>query len=137
MSTLLLMTNALQPSMEVLPGLALLGHQVKILPADVSWDEGAATLENAVVQVDPPHVDLPLAEEALRSGEPALILLPDYSFQTLHDWVATPWRAALLAAATTDDSSVAIGTSRSRPSTRKFVAMPTGMASVVTKFSIM
>jgi DNA-binding response OmpR family regulator len=40
MSTLLLLTSALQPSAEVLPGLALLGHQVKILPA-----EGSALLE--------------------------------------------------------------------------------------------
>ncbi len=29
MSTLLLLTSALQPSAEVLPGLALLGHQVQ------------------------------------------------------------------------------------------------------------
>ncbi len=40
MSTLLLLTSALQPSADVLPGLALLGHQVKILPA-----EGSALLE--------------------------------------------------------------------------------------------
>src|SRR6476646_7619913 len=40
LSTLLLLTSALQPSAEVLPGLALLGHQVKILPA-----EGSALLE--------------------------------------------------------------------------------------------
>ena len=40
MSTLLLLTSALQPSAEVLPGLALLGHQVKILPA-----QGSALLE--------------------------------------------------------------------------------------------
>jgi DNA-binding response OmpR family regulator len=40
LSTLLLLTNALQPSVEVLPGLSLLGHQVKILPA-----EGSALLE--------------------------------------------------------------------------------------------
>ncbi|HEX5087982.1 MAG TPA: response regulator transcription factor [Nocardioides sp.] len=33
MATLLLLTNALQPSAEVLPGLALLSHQVRILPA--------------------------------------------------------------------------------------------------------
>src|SRR4051812_17778386 len=39
-STLLLLTGALQPSAEVLPGLALLGHQVRILPA-----EGSALLE--------------------------------------------------------------------------------------------
>jgi len=40
MSKLLLLTSALQPSAEVLPGLALLAHQVRILPA-----EGAALLE--------------------------------------------------------------------------------------------
>ncbi|SDN48686.1 DNA-binding response regulator, OmpR family, contains REC and winged-helix (wHTH) domain [Nocardioides szechwanensis] len=40
MSTLLLLTSALQPSAEVLPGLSLLGHAVKVLPA-----EGSALLE--------------------------------------------------------------------------------------------
>ena len=40
MSTLLLLTNALRPSAEVLPALALLPHQVRILPA-----EGSALLE--------------------------------------------------------------------------------------------
>ncbi|MDT0202562.1 response regulator transcription factor [Nocardioides sp. AE5] len=40
MSTLLLLTSALQPSAEVIPGLALLSHQVKVLPA-----EGSALLE--------------------------------------------------------------------------------------------
>ena len=40
MSTLLLLTSALQPSVEVLPALSLLGHAVKILPA-----EGSALLE--------------------------------------------------------------------------------------------
>ena len=40
MSTLLLLTGALQSSVEVLPGLALLRHQVKILPS-----EGSALLE--------------------------------------------------------------------------------------------
>jgi DNA-binding response OmpR family regulator len=40
MSTLLLLTSALQPSAEVLPALSLLGHQVKILPS-----EGSALLE--------------------------------------------------------------------------------------------
>ena len=40
MGTVLLLTKALQPSAEVLPGLALLSHQVKILPA-----EGSALLE--------------------------------------------------------------------------------------------
>jgi DNA-binding response OmpR family regulator len=50
MSTLLLLTSALQSSAEVLPGLALLGHQVKILPA-----EGSALL-------DAPEVDLILVD---------------------------------------------------------------------------
>jgi DNA-binding response OmpR family regulator len=49
-STLLLLTSALQPSAEVLPGLALLGHQVKILPA-----EGSALL-------DAPEADLILVD---------------------------------------------------------------------------
>jgi DNA-binding response OmpR family regulator len=49
-STLLLLTSALQPSAEVLPGLALLGHQVRILPA-----EGSAL-------VDAPAVDLILVD---------------------------------------------------------------------------
>jgi DNA-binding response OmpR family regulator len=40
MSTLLLLTSALQSSTEVLPGLSLLSHQVKVLPA-----EGSALLE--------------------------------------------------------------------------------------------
>ncbi|GAB2888842.1 winged helix-turn-helix transcriptional regulator [Nocardioides pacificus] len=40
MSNLLLLTSALQPSAEVLPGLALLAHSVKVLPA-----EGSALLE--------------------------------------------------------------------------------------------
>jgi DNA-binding response OmpR family regulator len=46
MGTVLLLTKALQPSAEVLPGLALLSHQVKIMPA-----EGSALLEA-------PHHDL-------------------------------------------------------------------------------
>ena len=40
MSTLLLLTSTTQPSADVLPGLALLPHQVRILPA-----EGSALLE--------------------------------------------------------------------------------------------
>ena len=39
-STLLLLTSALQPSAEVLPGLALLSHTVKIVPA-----QGSALLD--------------------------------------------------------------------------------------------
>ena len=50
MSTLLLLTSTTQPSAEVMPALALLSHQVKILPA-----EGSALLEA-------PEVDLVLVD---------------------------------------------------------------------------
>ena len=50
MSSLLLLTSALQPSAEVLPALALLPHHVKILPA-----EGSALL-------DAPEVDVVLVD---------------------------------------------------------------------------
>ncbi len=50
MSQILLLTSALQPSVEVLPSLALLPHNVKILPA-----EGSALL-------DAPEVDLVLVD---------------------------------------------------------------------------
>ena len=50
MGSLLLLTNALQPSAEVLPGLALLPHVVKVLPA-----EGSALLHA-------PEVDLLLVD---------------------------------------------------------------------------
>jgi DNA-binding response OmpR family regulator len=50
MSSLLLLTSALQPSAEVLPGLGLLAHQVKILPA-----EGSAL-------IDAPEADLVLVD---------------------------------------------------------------------------
>ena len=50
MSALLLLTGALQPSAEVLPGLALLSHSVKILPA-----QGSALL-------DAPPADLVLVD---------------------------------------------------------------------------
>ena len=36
MARLLLLTNDLTPSAEVLPALGLLGHQVRVLPAEAS-----------------------------------------------------------------------------------------------------
>src|SRR3954452_7478463 len=90
LSTLLLMTNALQPSMEVLPGLALLGHQVKILPA-----EGSALLEA-------PDVDLLLVDGRLEldhardlcrlirtngSDGPVLLVVTEGGLAVVaHDW---------------------------------------------------
>ena len=70
MSTLLLLTSALQPSAEVLPALALLGHQVKILPS-----EGSALLEA-------PDSDLLLVD-----GDPTddidLVADPDANFKII------------------------------------------------------
>jgi DNA-binding response OmpR family regulator len=50
MSTLLLLTGVLQSSVEVLPGLALLGHSVRILPAESS------------ALLDPPDAELLLVD---------------------------------------------------------------------------
>ena len=54
MSTLLLLTSALQPSAAVLPALALLGHQVKILPAEGSALLEAPESDLLLVDGDPP-----------------------------------------------------------------------------------
>ena len=90
MSTLLLLTNALQPSAEVLPGLALLGHQVKILPA-----EGSALLEapdSDLVLVDG-RQDLAHARDLCRlirttgTGVPVLLVVTEGGLSVVtHDW---------------------------------------------------
>jgi DNA-binding response OmpR family regulator len=89
-STLLLLTNALQPSAEVLPGLALLGHQVKIMPA-----EGSALLEapdSDLVLVDGRH-DLAHARDLCRlirttgSDGPVLLVVTEGGLAVVtHDW---------------------------------------------------
>ena len=48
MSTLLLLSNSMQPSAEVLPALGLLLHNVRVAPAEVKLPEGG------VVEVLPP-----------------------------------------------------------------------------------
>jgi DNA-binding response OmpR family regulator len=90
MSTLLLLTNALQPSAEVLPGLALLGHQVKILPA-----EGSALLEapdSDLVLVDG-RQELVHARDLCRlirttgTGVPVLLVVTEGGLAVVtHDW---------------------------------------------------
>jgi len=90
MSTLLLLTNALQPSAEVLPGLALLGHQVKIMPA-----EGSALLEapdSDLVLVDG-RQDLAHARDLCRlirttgSDGPVLLVVTEGGIAVVtHDW---------------------------------------------------
>ncbi len=90
LSTLLLLTNALQPSAEVLPGLALLGHQVKILPA-----EGSALLEapaSDLVLVDG-RQDLAHARDLCRlirttgADVPVLLVVTEGGLSVVtHDW---------------------------------------------------
>jgi len=90
MSTLLLLTSSLQPSAEVLPGLALLGHQVKILPA-----EGSALLEapdSDLVLVDG-RQDLAHARDLCRlirttgSDVPVLLVVTEGGLAVVtHDW---------------------------------------------------
>jgi len=90
MSTLLLLTSALQPSAEVLPALSLLGHQVKILPS-----EGSALLEA-------PEADLLLVDgrqelahardlcrliRATGSDAPVLLIVTEGGLAVVaHDW---------------------------------------------------
>jgi DNA-binding response OmpR family regulator len=80
MSTLLLLTSALQPSVEVLPALSLLGHQVKILPA-----EGSALLkapDSDALLVDGRH-ELAAARDLCRlirttgSAQPVLLVVTE------------------------------------------------------------
>ncbi|MGI9157292.1 MAG: winged helix-turn-helix transcriptional regulator [Marmoricola sp.] len=80
MSTLLLLTSALLPSADVLPGLALLNHQVRVLPA-----EGSALLEapdSDLVIVDG-RKDLAQSRDLCRlirttgSHQPVLLLLTE------------------------------------------------------------
>jgi DNA-binding response OmpR family regulator len=86
----LLLTSALQPSAEVLPGLALLAHQVKILPA-----EGSALLEAPaadLVLVDG-RQELALARDLCRLirttgvDVPVLLVLTEGGLAAVsHDW---------------------------------------------------
>ena len=90
MSTLLLLTSALQPSVEVLPGLSLLGHQVKILPA-----EGSALLEapdSDLLLVDG-RQDLAGARDLCRlirttgTDVPVLLIVTEGGLSVVsHDW---------------------------------------------------
>jgi DNA-binding response OmpR family regulator len=90
MSTLLLLTSALQASTEVLPGLALLGHQVKILPA-----EGSALLEapDAHLLLVDGRQDLAQARDLCRlirttgSDAPVLLVVTEGGLAVVaHDW---------------------------------------------------
>jgi DNA-binding response OmpR family regulator len=90
MSTLLLLTSALQPSAEVLPGLALLPHQVRILPA-----EGSALLQAPacdLVLVDGRR-ELAHARDLCRlirttgSDQPVVLIVTEGGLAAVaHDW---------------------------------------------------
>jgi hypothetical protein len=90
MSTLLLLTNALQPSVEVLPGLSLLGHQVRILPS-----EGSALLEapDADLLLVDGRLELAHARDLCRlirttgTDIPVLLIVTDGGLSVVaHDW---------------------------------------------------
>ena len=90
MSALLLLTGALQPSAEVLPGLALLSHTVKIVPA-----QGSALLdapESDLVLVDG-RQDLAAARDLCRlirttgSDAPVLLIVTEGGLSV----VSTDW----------------------------------------------
>lgn len=90
MGTLLLLTKALQPSAEVLPGLALLTHSVKILPA-----EGSALLEapdHDLLLVDGRR-ELAHARDLCRlirttgSDQPVILVVTEGGLSVVaHDW---------------------------------------------------
>ncbi len=90
MGTVLLLTKALQASAEVLPGLALLSHQVKILPA-----EGSALLEapgHDLVMIDArrdlgPSRDLCRLIRTTGSDQPVLLIVTEGGLSvTAADW---------------------------------------------------
>lgn len=90
MSALLLLTSALQPSAEVLPGLALLPHAVKILPA-----QGSALLDapdSDLILVDG-RQDLAHARDLCRlirttgADVPVLLVVTEGGLAVVaHDW---------------------------------------------------
>lgn len=90
MSTLLLLTNALQPSAEVLPALGLLPHTVRILPAEGSAlldaPEADALLVDA--RTDLAHGrDLTRLIRATGSDLPVLLVLTEGGLAAVtHEW---------------------------------------------------
>jgi len=90
MSALLLLTNALQPSAEVLPALALLPHTVKVMPA-----EGSALIEAPsvdIVLVDGRHElakarDLTRLIRTVGSESPVLLIVTEGGLSVVAvDW---------------------------------------------------
>jgi len=90
MSTLLLLTGSLQPSADVLPGLALLGHHVRVLPAEGSalLDAPDADLILVDGRTDLVHArDLCRLIRATGADEPVLLIVTDGGLAVVaHDW---------------------------------------------------
>jgi DNA-binding response OmpR family regulator len=90
MSTLLLLTGSLQPSIEVLPGLSLLGHQTKVLPAEVSalLDAPEANLLLVDGRQDLAHArDLCRLLRATGMEMPILLIVTEGGLAVVaHDW---------------------------------------------------
>lgn len=90
--TLLLLTDSLQPSADVLPALALLPHQVRILPAEPSALIDAP--EADLLLVDGRHElasarDLCRLIRATGSGVPVLLVVTEGGLAVVaHDWGA-------------------------------------------------
>ena len=90
MSTLLMLTSALQSSAEVLPGLGLLSHQVRVLPA-----EGSALLDapDADLLLVDGRQELAHARDLCRlirttgTDEPVLLIVTEGGLGVVqHDW---------------------------------------------------
>jgi DNA-binding response OmpR family regulator len=90
MSNLLLLTNALQPSAEVMPSLALLGHTVRILPAEPSALLDAPDAD--VILVDgrrelAPARDLTRLIRTTGTDVPVLLVVTEGGLAVVaHDW---------------------------------------------------
>lgn len=92
MSTLLLLTSTMQPSATVLPALALLPHQVKILPAEGSALVDAPQVDAVLVDArsDLAHArDLCRLIRATGTDAPVLVVLTEGGFAV----VAADWGA--------------------------------------------
>jgi DNA-binding response OmpR family regulator len=92
MSTLLLLTSTVQPSATVLPALALLPHQVKILPAEGSALVDAPQVDAVLVDArsDLAHArDLCRLIRATGTDAPVLVVLTEGGFAV----VAADWGA--------------------------------------------
>ena len=82
MATLLLLTNAMTPSSEVLPALALLGHSVRVAPAEVSAllnapPSDAVLVDEAVITLLAAHAAIAITNARLTERSRELSVLAE------------------------------------------------------------